>query len=303
MRTVVIGGTGHIGTFLIPQLVARGHDVILLSRGLRSPYRSPGGWPRVRTVEVDREAEDAAGTFGDLVARLDAEVVADLICFTEDSARQLGEALAGRVQHLLHCGSIWVHGPSSAVPTREDSPRRPLGDYGVAKAAIELYLLSQARSGGVPATVIHPGHITGPGWIPINPAGNLDLGVFQDLADGNKVTLPNLGMETLQHVHAADVAGVFVEAIAHRSVSVGESFHAVASGAMTLRGYAEAVRRLVRSRRGSGLPAMGTLVSDHPRRPRRGHLGPPHTQPALLDGQDHPAARLPTEVLGTGCSR
>ena len=241
MRTVVIGGTGHIGTFLIPQLVARGHDVILLSRGQRSPYRSPGGWPRVRTVEVDREAEDAAGTFGDLVARLDAEVVVDLICFTEDSARQLGEALAGRVQHLLHCGSIWVHGPSSAVPTREDSPRRPLGEYGVAKAAIELYLLSQARSGGVPATVIHPGHITGPGWIPINPAGNLDLGVFQDLADGNKVTLPNLGMETLQHVHAADVAGVFVEAIAHRSVSVGESFHAVASGAMTLRGYAEAV--------------------------------------------------------------
>ena len=241
MRIVVIGGTGHIGTFLIPRLVAGGHEVILLSRGQRRPYRSLGAWARVRTVEVDRDTEDAAGTFGHTVAQLDADTVVDLICFTEDSSRRLGEALQGRVRHFLHCGTIWVHGPSAMVPTSEDAPRHPLGEYGVAKAAIERYLLTQARSGGLPATVVHPGHITGPGWTPINPAGNLDLGVFQNLADGNTVALPNLGMETLQHVHAADVAGVFLAAINNRSVAVGESFHAVASGAMTLRGYAEAV--------------------------------------------------------------
>jgi len=241
MRIVVIGGTGHIGTFLVPQLVALGHDVSVLSRGRLSPYHPHGAWSRVSMVDVDRQALDARGAFGDLVAGLDADVVVDLICFTEESARQLVEALEGRVQHLLHCGSIWVHGASVTVPTREDAPRRPLGEYGAGKAAIERYLLGRARGGGVPATVIHPGHITGPGWVPINPAGNLDLGVFQDLADGRRVTLPNLGMETLQHVHAADVAGVFLEVIAHRSVSVGESFHAVAPGAMTLRGYAESV--------------------------------------------------------------
>jgi len=238
MRIVVIGGTGHIGTFLVPRLVALGHDVTVLSRGRRDPYRPHGAWSRVSMVDVDRLAEDARGSFGDLVASLGADVVVDLICYTEDSARQLAEALEGRVQHLLNCGSIWVHGPSASVPTREDAPRRPLGEYGTAKAAIERYLLGRARSGGIPATVIHPGHITGPGWVPINPAGNLELTVFQDLADGRGVTLPNLGMETLQHVHAADVAAVFVEVIAHRSVSVGESFHAVGQGAMTMRGYA-----------------------------------------------------------------
>lgn len=241
MRIVVIGGTGHIGTFLVPQLVAHGHEVIQLSRGQRSPYRALGEWRQVRTIEVDRDAEDAQGTFGDRVAKLAADAVIDLICFTEDSARQLAEALQGRVRHFLHCGTIWVHGPSASVPTREDAPRRPLGEYGIAKAAIERYLLNQARDGLLPATLVHPGHITGPGWVPINPSGNLDLKVFQDLADGNRVTLPNLGMETLQHVHAADVAGVFLAALANRSVSVGESFHAVASGATTLRGYAEAV--------------------------------------------------------------
>ena len=33
MRIVVIGATGHIGTFLVPRLVERGHKVVALSRG------------------------------------------------------------------------------------------------------------------------------------------------------------------------------------------------------------------------------------------------------------------------------
>jgi nucleoside-diphosphate-sugar epimerase len=241
MRVVVIGGTGHIGTYLVPRLVALDHEVIVITRGRRSPYHSQGGWQRVRFHTLDRDAADAAGTFGASVAALDPDVVIDLICFTEDSARQLAEALLGRIQHLLHCGTIWVHGASTAVPTREDAPRHPFGDYGIAKAAIERYLLDMARRHGLPVTLIHPGHISGPGWAPVNPAGNLDLQVFQKLADGTELALPNLGLETVQHVHAADVAGVFLAAMANRSVAVGESFHAVADGALTLRGYAEGV--------------------------------------------------------------
>jgi nucleoside-diphosphate-sugar epimerase len=241
MRTVVIGGTGHIGTYLVPELVQRGHEVVVLSRGERTPYQSDGAWSRVELVAVDRDAEDAEGTFGTRVAELRPDVVIDLICFTEDSARRLAEAVQGKVQHLLHCGTIWVHGSSEFVPTREHAPRRPFGDYGVQKAAIESYLLGLARRDGFPVTVIHPGHISGPGWIPINPAGNLDLGVFETLARGQDLLLPNLGLETLHHVHAADVAGVFLAAIANRSVAIGESFHAVADGAMTMRGYAHGV--------------------------------------------------------------
>ncbi|GAA1721016.1 hypothetical protein GCM10009765_81560 [Fodinicola feengrottensis] len=213
----------------------------VLSRSERDPYQPHGAWDRVRTVTVDRVESDAAGEFGPLVAELEPDVVIDLISYTQDSAGQLVEALRGRVQHFLHCGTIWVHGHSAAVPTTEDAPRRPFGDYGIGKAAVERYLLDQARRYDFPATLVHPGHISGPGWVPINPAGHLDLGVFQALADGKQLALPNLGMETLQHVHASDVADTFLAAMANRSVSIGESFHSVASGALTLRGYAEAV--------------------------------------------------------------
>jgi nucleoside-diphosphate-sugar epimerase len=241
MRTLVIGGTGHIGTYLVPRLTRLGHDVTVISRGERAPYHSDGTWKDVTFVSADRAAEDAAGTFGRRVAELEPDIVVDLICFTEDSARHLVEALEGRIQHLLHCGTIWVHGPSVSVPTREDAPRRPFGDYGVQKAAIESYLQTKARRDGLPVTVIHPGHICGPGWTPVNPAGNFNLDVYETLARGAELALPNFGLETLNPVHADDVAGLFLAAIASRSTAIGESFHAVADDALTLRGYAESV--------------------------------------------------------------
>jgi nucleoside-diphosphate-sugar epimerase len=241
MRVTVIGGTGHVGGYLVPRLVAAGHDVTVVTRGKSAPYREHGAWRRVAMVEADRDGEDAAGTFGERIAALEPDVVIDMICFTEDSARQLVEAVRGRVRHLLHCGTIWVHGPSLELPTTEAAPRRPFGEYGVRKAAIERYLLDQAHRHGLPVTLIHPGHITGPGWVPVNPAANLDPAVFQRLIDGDEVALPNLGLETLQHVHADDVAALFTAAMESRSAAVGESFHSVAATTLTLRGYAEAV--------------------------------------------------------------
>ena len=34
-RVVVIGATGHIGSYLVPRLVRGGHEVIAMSRGIR----------------------------------------------------------------------------------------------------------------------------------------------------------------------------------------------------------------------------------------------------------------------------
>lgn len=241
MRVVVVGGTGHVGTYLIPRLVEAGHDVVCVSRSQREPYQPHGAWGQVEQVEIDRASADEQGTFGQQIADLEPEVVIDMICFTLESAKQIVDGLRGQVQHFLHCGTIWVHGPSAVVPTTETQPRRPFGAYGIQKAAIEAYLLREARLNGFPATILHPGHIVGPGWAPLNPAGNFNLEVWGKLARGESLTLPNLGMETVHHVHADDVAQAFMQALANRSAALGESFHAVSPAAMTLRGFAEAI--------------------------------------------------------------
>ena len=241
MRVVVIGGTGHVGTYLVPRLVTAGHEVICISRGQREPYQPHAVWKKVQQVVIDRSAEEEAGAFGPQVRELEPDVVIDMICFTLESARHLVESLRGRLQHFVSCGTIWVHGPSVEVPTTEEQPRRPFGEYGIQKAAIEAYLLDQARRHGFPATVLHPGHIVGPGWALLNPAGHFNPQVFERLARGEQLALPNLGMETVHHVHAADVAQAFVQALANWSSAVGESFHAVSPASLTLRGYAESV--------------------------------------------------------------
>jgi len=74
----------------------------------------------------------------------------------------------------------------------------------------------------------------------VNPAGNLELSVFERLAAGEELALPNLGMETLHHVHADDVAQAFALVIERPDAAAGESFHVTSERAMTLRGYAEA---------------------------------------------------------------
>src|SRR4051795_2635640 len=236
-RVVVIGATGHVGTYLVPRLVRAGHEVVALSRGEREPYSPAPEWRAVERLTVDRDAEDAAGTFGSRIAALGADAVIDMICFTPASAQQLVDALRPTRPLLVHCGTIWVHGPAARVPITEDEPRTAYGEYGTGKAAIEALLHRETIAGGVPSVVLHPGHISGPGWNVITPAGNLDTGVWNRLAAGEPLSLPDLGLGVLHHVHADDVAQAFERALS-RPAAIGASFHVVAEQAMTLRGLA-----------------------------------------------------------------
>lgn len=238
-RIVVVGGTGHIGTYLVPRLVRAGHEVIAISRGTREAYLPAPEWGGVQRLEMDRTAEDAAGDFGDAVAALGPDAVVDLLCFTPESAQQLVDALRPTRPLLIHCGSIWVHGMAARVPVTESEPRTGYGEYGAGKVAIEKLLHAETIAGGVPSVVLHPGHITGP-WPSINPAGNLDLKVWSLLAKQETLPLPDQGLGILHHVHGDDVAQAFELALT-RPAAIGASFHVVAEQAMNLRGLAAGV--------------------------------------------------------------
>jgi len=205
-RVVVIGATGHVGTYLVPRLVRAGHEVLAISRSEREPYHPAPEWRAVERILIDRDAEERDGAFGERIAALGADAVVDMICFTAESAQQLVDALRPSRPLLVHCGTIWVHGPVARVPITEDEPRTAFGEYGTGKAAIEALLHRETIGGGVPSVVLHPGHISGPGWAVITPAGNLDPDTWRRLATGEPLALPDLGLGVLHHVHADDVA-------------------------------------------------------------------------------------------------
>jgi len=220
--------------------VNSGHEVVAVTRGARRPYRDSPEWESVERVTLDRMDAERDGSFGTTIAGLGGDAVIDLICFDLDSAKNLVNSLRERIEIFVHCGSLWVHGVPRERPYDETVPREPFGEYGIQKAQIESFLL-EAAAEGFPASVLHPGHITGPGWAPINPAGNLDTSVFDSLARGERIALPDEGSATLQHVHADDVAQAFALALSHREAAVGEAFHVAAAEPVSMRDYAAAV--------------------------------------------------------------
>ncbi len=237
MKVIVIGGCGHIGSFLVPMFIKAGYEVTAISRGKSKPYSRDYAWEKVNMIVLDREKET---NFAEKIAAMNADIVVDLINFHVEDTRKMVKALKGtRLSHYLFCSSIWAHG---RVKTLEADPndmrKEPLDDYGHNKFLSELYLKEQWRIVGFPATVIMPGQISGAGWTIINPWGNTNTKMFETIARGEKIYLPNWGMETLHHVHASDVAQLFFKAIEHRNQSLGKSFHAVAEESMTLYGYA-----------------------------------------------------------------
>ncbi len=197
-------------------------------------------------------------------------MVIDLICFEEASARELVTALTGRVRHFLHCGTVWVHGPSAPGPD----------DGGPAAPAVRRLRRQEGGHRGLPAGAGAPGRLPGhdhssgshhrsrlgagesggqrqPGRVP-DPGRRRGAG-----------RCPNLGLETVQHVHADDVARIFMDALASRATAVGESFHSVA----TTRSDAAGLRRggggLVRAGGAAGVPAVGAVADPCRRRTPR----------------------------------
>jgi len=76
-----------------------------------------------------------------LIANLNADVVVDMICFTPESAKHLVEALYEKIKRFLHCGTIWIHGHSISLPTKETQPRALFGKYGINKAGMTHWWL------------------------------------------------------------------------------------------------------------------------------------------------------------------
>ena len=120
---------------------------------------------------------------------------------------------------------------------REDDSSPPFGEYGIQKATIAALLAAETEAGGLITTVLQPGHISGPGWMPIGPLGNLDPQIWHAVSAGEEIAVPGLGAELMHHVSAGDVAQAFVLAIENRDAAAGQAFNVVAPSALTVRGY------------------------------------------------------------------
>lgn len=243
-KAVVIGATGHVGTYLVPRLIRMGYAVTAISRGIAQPYTDFPEWKEAERVVLDRLALEKTDGFGCKVAAMHPDVVVDMISLDYHSTIETVEALKDtNISHYLIASSIREFGASFYVPADESMPRDPITPYGIDKVRSISYLHGEYEKNGFPYTGIMPGHITGPGWNCVNPAGNFNPEIFGRIGRGESICLPNLGVEAVHHVHADDVALMIELAIRNREKALDEDFLTVSNNAITLRGSAEHMYR------------------------------------------------------------
>lgn len=246
MKTaVVIGGCGHIGSYLVPQLVENGYEVTSISRGIKRPYTIENPiWEKVKFLQCDRLKMTQERKFGTMLAEMKPDVIFDTGCYNTECLMELCEPIlqdpvwASKVK-LIEIGSIWVYGYKVMSPVSEDHVHNAVCDYGKGKTAVEMVCRKLSAQGKINTTVLHPGHISGNGWWPINPQANFNPQVYADIIAGKELLLPNDGNATIHHVHADDIAGLTMACLAHPDASCGQAFNATSKYALSLRGFAE----------------------------------------------------------------
>lgn len=230
-KILVIGASGHAGSYLVPELVKDGYEVVAVMRGNRVPYGFDKKiWDKVQIINKDRNTIIES----DFLDEINADVICDLIAFDLESVKKLTAKIHNDAFYVL-LGSIWMYEDKLYLPVDENHPKTAVQDYGKAKCEIENYLFDLSRKGLLRTTVIHPGHISAKEWQPINPQGNLDEKIFDKIKNGEEIVLPYQGLETLQHIHSYDLARIVIACIEKQTVSNGQAFLAVAERALSLR--------------------------------------------------------------------
>jgi UDP-glucose 4-epimerase len=161
MRTLVTGGNGSVGQELVPALLSRGHEVVVLDREVGALREHP----QLRLIRGGVEDPAAVAE----AARGAHAIIHLAWSFADDPAVLLDQDLRGhlhlleaarreKVQRFLYTSTAVVYGKPVDVPIGEDHPllvlaaRKPA--YGMAKEYAEKLTLLAAQTDGPPAAIL-----------------------------------------------------------------------------------------------------------------------------------------------------
>jgi len=171
LKTLVTGATGFTGGHLVKKLAGKGYDVRVLAR----KSSKIGNIKKLGVKIIYGDITDKKKVFEavkgvELVFHIAAAyrqanlTEKDFWSVNYDGTRNIIDAcLKCDVQRLIHCSTIGVVTSVKKPPGDEDTPACPGDSYQKSKYAAESEVLKYAREKNLPATVIRPCAIYGPG--------------------------------------------------------------------------------------------------------------------------------------------
>ncbi|MGR3701062.1 MAG: NAD-dependent epimerase/dehydratase family protein [Paracoccaceae bacterium] len=247
---MVIGGTGFIGRNLTRMLVARGHDVRVLSRGRSGPFDDIAD--HVETVPVslrDLDGLTAAMQGIDAVFNLaksmDKTWDAALENDVGTALRVAEAALAAGVRRLIYTGTIASYDMSDPhqVITEDTGFGTDMRDrnlYARSKAECELRLMEMHRNRGLPLVIARPGIVIGHG----GPLQHWGIGRWHG---AGAVRIWGNGRNILPFVLADDVSDGLIRMMDNPD-AVGRSFNLVGEPMMSARDYFDSIHEALGAR-------------------------------------------------------
>jgi nucleoside-diphosphate-sugar epimerase len=260
MRVFVTGGTGHSGSYIVPELIAAGHEVTGLARSdaAAAALATQGATVRRGDLhDLDGLKEAAAESDGVIhVAHrqdlLPSGGMAAVAAAEVPIMLAYGEALAGTGKPLVAAGSIGSPG-NLGRPVTEEDPALPVGaeHQGTLRArnVVELAVIGLADQ-GVRSSVVRIANIA---HSTTDQAGFL-VQLTALAREKGVVGYPGDGANLWNAVHARDAASVF--RLALEKGPAGSYWHAVGDGAIPFREIAEALASRL------GLPAVSIPVDE-----------------------------------------
>jgi UDP-glucose 4-epimerase len=212
VRAIVTGGAGFIGSHVADALVSSGEEVHVLdnlSSGRRENFgegvelhvadiRDPGAvFDAVRPEVVFHLAAQA--DVGTSVAKPDFDADVNVV----GTVRILEAARRHGAQIVFSSTGGAIYGECDG-PAAEDTPRRPLSPYGIAKLACEEYLAGWNRLRGTRHVALRLANVYGPRQKPELEGGV--VAIFLDrMARGVPSHIFGDGLQTRDFVHVTDV--------------------------------------------------------------------------------------------------
>lgn len=232
MKIFIIGGTGHVGSYMVPKLVAEGHEVYLGTRG-NTKVRGYSSTEGVQFVTVDSTSRESLAE----LLPYNFDVVIDM----PGSAYNAWCVFSDSVKHIIACGSVWMYGNPAVVPTPEVGQSEcPFLGYARRFESIKKMCAESGKDGKALFTAIMPPNICGPGKAPLECMGGRSLEVHKAHRAGKPVILPDGPECIISPCHAEDIADLFILALNNPEAAAGEIFNAGAEYGLTSSGLVKA---------------------------------------------------------------